>query len=46
MYFNKGSVDAALGVFPGGTAEVNLRMPIEIFDGMMRGAPSTARTPP
>lgn len=37
MYFNKGSVDAALGAFPGGTAEVNLRMPMEIFDGMMRG---------
>ncbi|NLP48818.1 MAG: hypothetical protein GX345_07765 [Clostridiales bacterium] len=37
MYFNKGDIDAALGLFPGGEAEVNLRMPIEIFDGMMRG---------
>ncbi|HOU10159.1 MAG TPA: NAD(P)-dependent oxidoreductase [Clostridiales bacterium] len=37
MYFNKGDIDAGLGVFPYGAAEVNLRMPIEIFDGMMRG---------
>jgi L-ribulose-5-phosphate 4-epimerase len=37
MYFNKGDVQAGLGVFPGGQAEVNLRMPIEIFDGMMKG---------
>ncbi len=37
MYFNKGIIDADLGLFKGGEAEVNLRMPIEIFDGMMKG---------
>jgi L-ribulose-5-phosphate 4-epimerase len=37
MYFNKGTVDTALGLFPQGEAEVNLRMPMEVFDGMMRG---------
>jgi len=37
MYFNKGTIDAALGLFRGGEAEVNLRMPIEVFDGMMKG---------
>lgn len=38
MYFNKGHVDADLGLFPHGEAEVNLRMPMEVFDGMMRGS--------
>ncbi|MCL2508683.1 MAG: FGGY family carbohydrate kinase [Oscillospiraceae bacterium] len=43
LYFNKGDIDAALGAFPHGTAEVNLRMPIEIFDGMMVGTVNGAQ---
>jgi len=42
LYFNKGEIDADLGTYPPG-AEVNLRMPIEIFDGMMTGAVNGAK---
>ena len=42
LYFNKGEIDAALGEYPG-EAEVNLRMPIEIFDGMMLGTVNGAK---
>ena len=42
MYFNKGAVEAGLGAFAAG-AEVNLRMPIEIFDGMMMGTVNGAK---
>jgi len=37
LNFAKGEIDAGLGVFPGGAAEVNLRVPIAMFDGMMTG---------
>lgn len=43
MYFKGGEVMADLGEFPNGPAEVNLRMPIEIFDGMMRGEVNGAK---
>jgi autoinducer 2 (AI-2) kinase len=43
MYFKAGTVLADLGLFPSGPAEVNLRMPIEIFDGMMRGKVNGAK---
>ena len=43
LYFNKGEIEADLGTFGESGAEVNLRMPIEIFDGMMTGAVNGAK---
>jgi len=37
LAFNKGEIDAGLGTYGDAGAEVNLRMPIEVFDGMMIG---------
>jgi len=42
LNFNKGEIDADLGTYPPG-ASVNLRMPIEIFDGMMMGTVNGAK---
>jgi len=42
LNFNKGQIDADLGAYPPG-ASVNLRMPIEIFDGMMMGTVNGAK---
>jgi L-ribulose-5-phosphate 4-epimerase len=43
MYFKGGEVICGLGEFTGGAADVCLNMPIEIFDGMMKGTVNGAK---
>jgi len=43
MYFKAGDVIAGLGEYTSGTADVCLKMPIEIFDGMMKGTVNGAK---
>jgi len=43
IIFDGGEIEASLGAYPRGPADVGLRLPIAVFDGMMRGTVNGAK---